>query len=49
MARQAGLKFTFGSDTRDHCSFRLDYCKRVASLCGLTEADLFLPGRKPRG
>ena len=49
MARQAGLKFTFGSDTRDHRTFRLDYCKRVASLCGLTEADLFLPGRKPRG
>ena len=49
MARQAGLKFTFGSDTCDHRSFRLDYCKRIASLCGLTEDDLFLPERKPRG
>ena len=49
MAKQAGLKFTFGSDTCDHRSFRLDYCKRIASLCGLTEDDLFLPERKPRG
>lgn len=47
-AKKAGLKFTFGSDTRDHRSFRLDYCKEVASLCGLTEKDFYVPSRKRR-
>lgn len=44
-AKQAGLKFTFGSDTRDYRSFRLDYCQNVAKLCGLTEDDFFIPKR----
>ncbi len=48
MAKKAGIKFTFGSDTRDHRSFRLDYCKEVATLCNLTEDDFFIPKRKPR-
>ena len=47
-AKSAGLKFTFGSDTRDHRSFRLDYCKRMANLCGLVESDFFIPVRKQR-
>ena len=48
MAKKAGIKFTFGSDTRDHRTFRLDYCKRVASLCGLTEKDFYIPVRRER-
>ena len=48
MAKKAGVKFAFGSNTRDHRSFRLDYCKEVAKLCGLTEDDFFIPARKPR-
>ena len=48
MARKAGVKFTFGSDTGDLRSFRLDYCKEVATLCNLTEDDFFIPVRKPR-
>lgn len=48
MAKKAGIKFTFGSDTRDHRTFRLDYCKQVASLCGLTEDDFYIPVRKKR-
>ncbi len=48
MAKKAGVKFTFGSDTRDHRSFRLDYCKEVATLCNLTEDDFFIPKRKSR-
>lgn len=48
MAKKAGLKFTFGSDTRDHRTFRLDYCKQVADLCGLTRDDFYIPERKPR-
>ena len=45
MAKRAGLKFTFGSDTRDEKTGRLDYCKRVAARCGLTEKDFFRPKR----
>ena len=46
MAKRAGLKFTFGSDTRDEKTGRLDYCKRVAARCRLTEKDFFVPKRK---
>lgn len=46
MAKQAGLKFTFGSDSRNHYVGRLDYCKRIAAQCGLTEKDFFVPVRK---
>lgn len=46
MAKKAGLKFTFGSDTRDQKTGRLDYCKQVASKCGLTKKDFFAPERK---
>ena len=45
LAKRAGLKFTFGSDTRDQKTGRLDYCKRVAARCGLTEKDFFRPKR----
>jgi len=49
MAKKAGVKFTFGSDTaNDQRSFRLDYCKEIATLCNLTEDDFFIPVRKPR-
>ena len=47
-AKSAGLKFTFGSDTRDHRTFRLDYCKQTAELCGLTEDDFYIPVKKTR-
>ena len=46
MAKRAGLKFTFGSDTRDEKTGRLVYCKQVARRCGLTEKDFFVPKRK---
>lgn len=45
LAKRAGLKFTFGSDTRDQKTGRLDYCKRVAARCSLTEKDFFRPKR----
>ena len=48
MCKKAGLKFSFGSDTRDHRTFRLDYCKQVASLCGLTRDDFYIPVKKER-
>lgn len=46
MAKKAGLKFTFGSDSRNQTVGRLDYCKRVARNCGLTEKDFFIPKRR---
>lgn len=46
MARNKGIKFTFGSDTRDHRSFRLDYCKNIATLCRLTADDFWIPKHK---
>lgn len=30
MAKEQGLKFTFGSDTRDKKAGRVDYCKMTA-------------------
>jgi histidinol phosphatase-like PHP family hydrolase len=46
MAKDAGLKFTFGSDTRDQKTGRLDYCKYIAAKCGLTMKDFYIPERK---
>ncbi len=43
MAKRAGLKFTFGSDSRNHHVGRLDYCKQIAQRCSLTEKDFFIP------
>lgn len=45
-AKKAGLKFVFGSDTRDQKTGRLDYCKYIAAKCGLTKDDFFVPARK---
>lgn len=46
MAKKAGLKFTFGSDSRNHTVGRLDYCKHMAKKCQLTEKDFFLPKKR---
>jgi len=46
MAKRAGLKFTFGSDSRNQAVGRLDYCKQMARKCGLTEKDFFIPKRR---
>lgn len=48
MAKRAGLKFTFGSDTRDQNTGRLDYCKYIAAKCKLTQNDFFMPERQIR-
>lgn len=45
MAKERGLKFTFGSDTRDDKAGRLDYCKSVARKCNLKREDFFMPKR----
>lgn len=46
MAREQGLKFTFGSDARNADAGRLSYCKSVVRRCGLTTADFYVPRRK---
>jgi len=45
-AKAMGLKFTFGSDSRNDNVGRLAYCKRIAKKCGLTAADFYLPVHK---
>lgn len=45
MAKERGLKFAFGSDTRDQKAGRLDFCKDVARKCNLKPDDFFLPKR----
>jgi hypothetical protein len=45
MAKEQGLKFTFGSDTRDQKAGRLDYCKYIARKCNLKREDFYFPER----
>ena len=47
MAKAAGAKFTFGTDSRDDRAGRFDYCLQIARQCGLTSNDLFQV--KPNG
>ena len=46
MAKEQGLKFTFGSDSRNNNAGRLAYCKQVARKCGLKADDFFTPVHK---
>ncbi len=45
-AKKAGVKFTFGSDTRNQQTGRLIYCHTIAKECGLEMKDFFIPKRK---
>jgi histidinol phosphatase-like PHP family hydrolase len=47
LAKRAGLKFTFGTDSRtQQAAAHLYYCYQMAHKCGLTEADMFVPNKK---
>lgn len=46
MAKEQGLKFTFGSDARNNNAGRLAYCKRIAATCELKPEDFYIPARK---
>ena len=46
MAKEQGLKFTFGSDSRNNNAGRLAYCKGIARTCSLKADDFFVPTRK---
>lgn len=45
-AKAAGLKFTFGSDSRNQNAGRLAYCKEIAKKCNLTANDFYIPSVK---
>lgn len=45
-AKKAGLKFTFGTDSRNEHAAHLYYCYEMAQKCGLTEGDMFVAKRK---
>jgi len=45
-AKQAGLKFTFGTDSRNQNAAHLYYCYQMAQKCALTESDMFVPKGK---
>jgi len=45
-AKQAGLKFTFGSDARSPNAGRLAYSKAVAKKCNLKKEDFYVPVSK---
>ena len=45
MAKKQGLKFTFGSDSRNQNAGRLAYCKKIAKKCNLTSEDFYIPDR----
>ena len=46
LVKRAGLKFTFGTDSRNQNAAHFYYCYQMAQKCGLTEADMFAPKRK---
>lgn len=46
LAKHAGLKFTFGTDSRNQNATHFYYCYQMAQRCGLTEADMFVPRKK---
>ena len=46
MAKAEGLKFTFGSDSRNQNAGRLAYSKAVAKKCNLKKEDFFIPAAK---
>lgn len=50
LAREAGVKFSFGSNIRGPNVGKLDYCVAMIKALGLTRADIFTPappGKKP--
>ncbi len=46
LAKRAGLKFTFGTDSRNDHAAHFYYCYQMAQKCGLSEADMFVPKKK---
>ncbi len=47
MAKKAGAKFAFGTDSRNDKAGKFKYCLQMAEQAGLTKKDMFVP--KPEG
>ncbi|MDX2187511.1 MAG: hypothetical protein SFV32_11305 [Opitutaceae bacterium] len=47
LAKEAGVKFTVGSDARNANVGRLGYARRLIERCKLKEEDFWLPAKKP--
>jgi histidinol phosphatase-like PHP family hydrolase len=47
MAKKAGAKFAFGTDSRNDSAGKFEYCLQIAKQGGLTVKDMFVP--KPDG
>ncbi len=45
-AKKAGLKFTFGTDSRNQNATHFSYCYQMAQRCGLAESDMFAPKKR---
>jgi len=45
-AKKAGLKFTFGTDSRNEHATHFYYCYQMAQRGGLTEGDIFVVKKK---
>ena len=45
-AKRAGLKFTFGTDSRNQHAGHFCYCYQMAQSCGLTNDDMFVMNKK---
>ena len=45
-AKRAGLKFTFGTDSRTQTAAHFYYCYQMANKCGLTESDMFFVAKR---
>jgi histidinol phosphatase-like PHP family hydrolase len=45
-AKAQGIKFTFGSDSRNDNAGRLAYCKGIAKKCNLLAEDFYVPVKK---
>ena len=46
LAKQAGLKFTFGTDSRNQNAAHFYYCYQMVQKCGLGEGDMFVVNGK---
>jgi len=45
-AKRAGLKFTFGTDSRNEHAAHFYYCYQMVQRCGLGEGDMFVPQKR---
>jgi len=42
LAKKAGIKFTFGTNARNHNAGHFHYCIEIAKECSFTEGDIFI-------